>query len=209
MSLDEIFTISSSTAPPSSGPLTFHQLTGPRVTVRPLTPTDIEPLFNTTDESTFKYMWFGPFPTLASFTEGLHTRASRPTWTTHVFISNATSRIIGSASYHQIDPINKTVEIGAIWVGEEYQGKGLAREAVALMVWQAFRLWGFVRVEWKTHHENTSSQALALSSGMQFEGKFRKHMYYKGGFRHTMWYAVVDDDYPEVETRLLEKLKPK
>ncbi|KAJ3039470.1 hypothetical protein HDV00_012150 [Rhizophlyctis rosea] len=208
MSLDEIFTISD---PPShlAAPVPFKQLTGPRVIVRPYNPsTDLEPLFATTNESTFTYMWFGPFPTLTSFSHGIQTRTALKMHT-HVFIDRSTSRTIGSACYHQINTTNRTVEIGAIWVGEEFQGRGLALEAVALMEWQAFRHWGFVRVEWKTHHDNLSSQALAGKVGMLFEGKFRKHMFYKGGFRHSMFYAIIDDDWVDFEPKLLEKLRPR
>ncbi|KAJ3033479.1 hypothetical protein HDV00_006320 [Rhizophlyctis rosea] len=209
MSLDSIFTLSPApTAPP--GPVAFNQLTGPRVIVRPYNPaTDAESLFSTTNESTFQWMPFGPFNTLDTFTEAIaHREATYSAYTTHVFIDRSTSRIIGSAAYMHLNPTYRTVEIGCIWMGKEWQGKGLALEAVALMEWQAFNTWNFVRVHWQTHHLNVASQKLAEKAGMVLEGKFRKQMYYKWGFRCSFHYAVIDDDWKEVEGQLLEKLTP-
>ncbi|KAJ3039548.1 hypothetical protein HDV00_012124 [Rhizophlyctis rosea] len=211
MSLDSIFTATNSPFQATDvESLPFKQLTSPRVIVRPInlsSPSEIKSLFQTTDEGTFIYMWYGPFPTLESFTEGLITRSKIPTWTTLVWIDRESNRIIGSAAYHRINLQYKTVELGGIWIGKEWAGKGLALEAIALMSWQAIRHWGFVRVEWKTHHLNVGSQKLAERAGLSFEGRFRKHMYYKGASRDTFWYALIDDDYPEVETKLLERLR--
>ncbi|KAJ3054728.1 hypothetical protein HK097_000975 [Rhizophlyctis rosea] len=215
MSLDEIFT---STEPgpehrarPLSETVQFKQLAGPKVIVRPINhkdPAEIEALFKTTDESTFIYMWYGPFPNLSSFTEGLIHRSKIPGWTSLVWIDRETGYIVGSGAYHRVDLSNRTVELGGLWIGKDWAGKGLALEAIALMTWQAIKHWGFVRVEWKTHHLNIGSQKLAERAGLTLEGRFRKHMYYKGASRDTFWYAVIDDDYADVEAALLNKLKP-
>jgi hypothetical protein len=43
--------------------------------------------------------------------------------------------------------------------------------------------------------------------GATFEGIHRKHLLVRGGEnRDTAWYSVTDDDWPEVEARLAEKL---
>ena len=41
----------------------------------------------------------------------------------------------------------------------------------------------------------------------EFEGVFRKHMLVRGGERRdSAWYAVIDDDWPEVKANLERRL---
>ena len=42
--------------------------------------------------------------------------------------------------------------------------------------------------------------------GFQREGLFRKHMFIRGRSRDTLWYAVIDDQWEEVKTRLVSRL---
>jgi hypothetical protein len=94
--------------------------------------------------------------------------------------------------------------------------KGVANEAVSLLLWFAFEYLRVRRCEWlefiffflhpsfhflkldiirKHHHLNPASGLVAKSVGFVQEGIFRNHMWVKGANRDTVWYAVTSDDY--------------
>ena len=56
------------------------------------------------------------------------------------------------------------------------------------------------RIEWKCDALNAASRRAALRLGFKFEGIFRKHVIVKGRNRDTAWYAMLDDEWPQVGT---------
>ena len=67
-----------------------------------------------------------------------------------------------------------------------------------------------MRVELKTDARNQNSQRAIARIGGKYEGVMRKHMLTRGGFhRDSVYYAIVDDDWPDVRRRLQEMLAPK
>jgi RimJ/RimL family protein N-acetyltransferase len=67
----------------------------------------------------------------------------------------------------------------------------------------AFEDEGYLRVEFKTDAANERSRPALERVGAMFEGIARKHQLVRGGERRdSAWYAVVDDDWPEVKTSL-------
>jgi N-acetyltransferase len=62
------------------------------------------------------------------------------------------------------------------------------------------------RVEFKTDVRNERTRAALLSLGAAFEGIARKHMILPSGTRDSAWFAIVNDDWPAVRTRLLERV---
>ena len=72
----------------------------------------------------------------------------------------------------------------------------------------AFGRLGCRRVELKTDALNERSRAALAALPAQFEGVFRKHMLVRGGEnRDSAWYAIVDDDWPEVRANLDRRLE--
>jgi RimJ/RimL family protein N-acetyltransferase len=71
----------------------------------------------------------------------------------------------------------------------------------------AFEGEGYFRVEFKTDASNPRSRPALLGVGAQFEGIARKHQVVRGGERRdSAWYAVIDDDWPDVRTALERRL---
>ncbi|HEX4671106.1 MAG TPA: hypothetical protein VH279_02500, partial [Solirubrobacteraceae bacterium] len=59
----------------------------------------------------------------------------------------------------------------------------------------------------KTDATNERARAALAALPSQFEGVFRKHMLVRGGERRdSAWYAVIDDDWPEVKASLERRL---
>jgi N-acetyltransferase len=67
----------------------------------------------------------------------------------------------------------------------------------------AFEAAGYLRVEFKTDAANERSRSALEKVGATFEGIARKHQLVRGGRRRdSAWYAVIDDDWPEVKANL-------
>jgi len=82
-------------------------------------------------------------------------------------------------------------------------------EAKYLLLRHAFEL-GFRRVEFKTDAKNERARRALAALPAEFEGIHRKHMVVRGGERRdSAWYAVIDDDWPEVRAALERRLAGK
>ena len=89
----------------------------------------------------------------------------------------------------------------------EAWGTGANTEAKYLLLRHAFEDEGYLRVEFKTDATNERSRAALAALPAEFEGVFRKHMLVRGGERRdSAWYAVIDDDWPEVKASLERRL---
>lgn len=120
-----------------------------------------------------------------------------------VTVDKASSRIIGSTRFHSMDRGNRRVEIGWTWITPAFQRSYVNSEAKYLMLSHAFDVWGCVRVELKTDVLNEKSRTAMLRIGAVEEGILRKHVIAHGGrFRDTIYYSVLDTEWPAVRDRL-------
>ncbi|MGH7656068.1 MAG: GNAT family N-acetyltransferase [Gemmatimonadaceae bacterium] len=119
----------------------------------------------------------------------------------------AENRVVGSTRFLNISARDGRVEIGATWIGVPYQRSAVNTEAKLLMLRHAFETLGATRVELKTHSENVKSRRAIERIGATFEGIHRKHMLHNDGSRRdTVWYSILDDEWPAVNARLEEML---
>jgi N-acetyltransferase len=124
-----------------------------------------------------------------------------------VLVEKASGRLIGSTRYMNIDTLHHRVEIGCTWVGRAWQRTAANTEAKYLLLRHAFEKLGCIRVELKTDSLNTQSRAAILRIGACEEGIFRNHMITASGrIRHTVYFSIVDSEWPEVKLRLESKL---
>jgi RimJ/RimL family protein N-acetyltransferase len=124
-----------------------------------------------------------------------------------VTIERATGRPIGSSRYMNIVLEHRRLEIGWTWLAPPWQRSGANREAKLLQLRHAFDVLGCRRVEFKTDSRNEASRNALLGIGAQFEGIFRNHMVMpEGPMRHSAWYSVIDEEWPDVRDRLERSL---
>jgi RimJ/RimL family protein N-acetyltransferase len=116
-------------------------------------------------------------------------------------------RVVGSTRYLALAPEFRRLEIGWTWLHPSVWGSGVNIEAKLLQLADAFHRLGCRRVELKTDALNERSRAAMAALPAEFEGVFRKHMLVRGDEnRDSAWYAVVDDDWPEVRSNLERRL---
>ena len=80
-------------------------------------------------------------------------------------------------------------------------------EAKLLQLTYAFETLHLRRVALKTHHENLQSQAAMRKLGAQYEGTFRNHLIMPdGSARHSVWFSITQEDWPQVKSSLEQRL---
>jgi RimJ/RimL family protein N-acetyltransferase len=115
--------------------------------------------------------------------------------------------VIGSTSYLSLAPEHLRLEIGATWNAPAAWGSGANTDAKYLLLRHAFEALGCRRVEFKTEARNARARAALAALPAEFEGTHRKHMLVRGGERRdSAWYAVIDDDWPEVKAALERRI---
>ena len=124
-------------------------------------------------------------------------------------VERQSGRLIGSTRYGNIDRIHHRVEIGWSWVARKWQRTAVNSETKYLLLKHAFDTLGCIRVELKTDSLNERSRAAILRIGAQEEGIFRNHIVTASGrIRHTVYYSIVDSEWPTVKARHEAKLYP-
>ena len=116
--------------------------------------------------------------------------------------------LVGHTSFLNDRPDDRVVEIGNTWLNPRAWGRGANTEAKYLLLRHAFENEGYLRVEFKTDATNERARAALAALPAEFEGVFRKHMLVRGGERRdSAWYAVIDEDWPEVRANLERRLR--
>jgi N-acetyltransferase len=119
-------------------------------------------------------------------------------------------RVVGGTRFLTLRRPHRGVEIGHTWLRSDCWQSGANIEAKLLMLAHAFDRCGCMRVEFKTDARNERSRRALEALPAQFEGIFRKHMLVRDGeLRDSAYYAIVDDDWPEVRANLERRLAAK
>lgn len=127
-----------------------------------------------------------------------------------VTVERASGKVIGSTRFGNIDTANLRAEIGWTWITPAFQRTAVNTEAKLLMLTHAFETWKCIRVELKTDALNERSRAAIKRLGATEEGIFRKHMICDTGrFRDSVYFSIIDTEWPMVKDNLRVKLSSK
>ncbi|MFZ0956662.1 MAG: GNAT family protein [Candidatus Sulfotelmatobacter sp.] len=122
-------------------------------------------------------------------------------------VESGSGRVIGSTRFMNIDRNNRRVEIGSTWIAPAWQRTAVNTEAKYLMLRHAFEVWGCFRVELKTDALNEKSRNAILRLGAKEEGTLRRHVVtWTGRMRDSVYFSILDSEWPQVKARLEEKL---
>jgi len=124
-----------------------------------------------------------------------------------VTIERSSGQIVGSTRFGNYDPANRRIEIGWTWIAPRWQRTAINTEAKYLMLSHAFEKLHCVRVELKTDVLNTRSRKAMLRIGAKEEGVLRKHsLVWDGRYRDSIYYSILDDEWPTVKQELEKML---
>jgi N-acetyltransferase len=189
-------------SPMHVGPVTLE---GSRVRLIPMTLDHVQALFRAAD---FPEIWehttTQPMETVADIKAYVETAlAEQAAGQTIPLITTdrATGEVIGSTRFADISPNDRRLAVGWTWLRPDRQRTGVNGEAKALMLQQAFDVWGALRVEIRTDVRNARSRAAIERIGGTYEGTLRQHMIVDGRVRNTAYYSVIDTDWRDPSHR--------
>ena len=95
------------------------------------------------------------------------------------------------------------MEIGATWIGKQWQRTRVNTEAKYLMLRHAFETLDCLRIEFKTDSLNERSRTALARIGAVEEGVFRNHVITADGrIRHSVFFSITREDWPLVKAKL-------
>jgi RimJ/RimL family protein N-acetyltransferase len=124
-----------------------------------------------------------------------------------VHVHQESERIIGSTRFGNIAPVDDRVEIGWTWLTPAHQRTPANTEAKFLMLRHAFETWDCRRVEFKTDTRNQRSRNALERIGATEEGVLRQHMNTHTGIRDTVYFSILDTEWPAIKRELHDKLR--
>ncbi len=112
-------------------------------------------------------------------------------------------RIVGTTRFLNIDAKDRRMEIGATWIGTQWQRTRVNTEAKYLMLRHAFETLACIRIELKTDSLNDRSRRAILRIGAVEEGVLRNHVITADGrIRHSVLFSITAFEWPGVRARL-------
>jgi RimJ/RimL family protein N-acetyltransferase len=119
-------------------------------------------------------------------------------------VEEASGRVIGSTSYHDLLPAVRRLEIGHTWYAQSFQRTHVNTTAKLLLLRHAFETLGCLMVGWRTDILNLRSQQAIERLGAQKDGVIRGQALRRdGSIRDTVMYSLSRGEWPEVQAQLL------
>jgi RimJ/RimL family protein N-acetyltransferase len=131
---------------------------------------------------------------------------ARGTSVVYAQIWNLTGRAIGSTRLLDVRPKDRQVEIGATFLARDYWRTPANTESKYLFLRYCFETLNCIRVALKTDGRNIRSQEAIARLGAVREGTLRRHMNIRGYQRDTVYFSILDDEWPAVKARLQARL---
>ncbi len=119
-------------------------------------------------------------------------------------VNEATGRVLGSTSYHDILPAVRRLEIGWTWYARSVQRSHVNTTCKLLLLGHAFGVLGCQVVGWRTDNFNFASQRAIERLGAKKDGVIRGHALRRDGtVRDTVMYSLRAGEWPESRAQLL------
>nr|WP_235837762.1 GNAT family protein [Chitinasiproducens palmae] len=154
------------------------------------------------------YLSVGPFTDRQAYLAYLEDAAASRDALHFAVVERTTGEAVGTIAFMRIDEGNGAIEIGHVTFSPRMQRSPAATEAVHLLMAEAFDTLGNRRLEWKCDALNARSCRAADRFGFRLEGLFRQAVVYKHRSRDTAWFALTDEEWPQVRARHRAWLAP-
>ena len=186
-------------------------LTGNHVRLEPMTDEHVAGLAEIgVGQPFWDFMLYGNINTvddMRNWVQDILARGEKGTDLPFAAVHLGSGRVAGATRYLNIMPQERGLEIGGTWYGPEFQRTVVNTECKYLLLRHAFETLGCIRVQLKTDLRNERSQRAIERIGAVKEGVLRNHMILPDGrIRHSVFYSVIDTEWPEVKKRLEEML---
>lgn len=162
------------------------------------------------DTSIWRYMLYGAVTSqdgMRLWVEDLLQRKKAGADYPFAVIHKPSGQVAGATRFLDIRPEHRGLEIGGTWYGVDFQRTAVNTETKYLLLTFAFETLGCVRVQFKADSRNERSLAAIERIGAKREGVLRNHMVLEDGtLRHSVYFSILDTEWPEVKRRLQQRL---
>ena len=125
-----------------------------------------------------------------------------------VIRDNASSEIVGSTRYFNVDAANRRLEIGHTWYAKRVQRTALNTECKILLLTHAFETLDCIGVEFRTSFFNFQSRRAIERLGAKQDGILRQHqLHADGSMRDTVVFSIISPEWPGVKSHLRYQLE--
>ena len=125
-----------------------------------------------------------------------------------VVLDDASGKVLGTTSYHDIVPAVKRLEIGYTWYAQSVQRTHVNTSIKLLLLAHAFGSLDCEVVGWRTDNYNFASQRAIERLGAKKDGVIRGHALRRDGtIRDTVMYSMRVGEWPEARAQLLYLLE--
>jgi N-acetyltransferase len=122
-------------------------------------------------------------------------------------IDEASSKVLGCTSYHDILPAEKRLEIGYTWYARSVQRTHVNSTIKLMLMTHAFEILHCNVLGWRTDNFNFASQKAIERLGAHKDGIIRGHVLRRDGtIRDTVMYSMRTGEWPEAKAQLLYQL---
>ncbi len=111
-----------------------------------------------------------------------------------VIVWKQSKEVIGGISLAHVSRTNKKAELG-YWLCKRFWNKGIATDAVKLLLKFGFYNLKLNRIYAGTFIGNISSQRVLIKSGFQLEGKFRNSFFKYNRYIDENIYSILKSDF--------------
>lgn len=186
-------------------------LRGKHVVLEPLAPCHVDGLFAAVDDDEVWRFLPSPRPHSREEIATLVATAARQQWLGQRMAwaqcDPATGTVIGTTSYHDIDPEQRSLGIGHTIIGRPWWRTGVNTEAKLMLLERAFEVLKAERVFWYTDIRNERSQRAIARLGASRDGMIRRHRLRPDGtWRDSVLFAITADEWPAKAERLRKML---
>lgn len=155
----------------------------PRLTLRPLSESDVAEVFAVFSDPVVVRYWDGPLMTshqdAMQYIDQIHHGFRRRDFFQWGIGDSATGSVIGTCTLAHVSAVHQRCEIGFA-LRQTHWGQGLGSEAVAAVIAFAFETLGMHRIEADVDPRNDRSLRLLERFGFEREGLLRERYYLHG-----------------------------
>jgi RimJ/RimL family protein N-acetyltransferase len=105
----------------------------------------------------------------------------------HLAIETLDGVHIGNIDLRNVQPENRTAELGVMIGDKRYWSQGYGSDAVRTLTRFAFQMMNLQRVHLQTYEYNVRAQSAFKKAGFKEEGRLRRHLYVDGRY----WDVIV------------------
>jgi N-acetyltransferase len=122
-------------------------------------------------------------------------------------IEEASGKVLGTSSYHDILPAVRRLEIGYTWYAKSVQRSHVNTSCKLMLMTHAFETLQCNVVGWRTDNFNFASQRAIERLGARKDGIIRGHAIRRDGtIRDTVMYSLTKGEWPEAKAHLHDRL---